>query len=139
MILTNRLWNRFAKALRRLDHSFLCVRLCTLALSTFFYMFRTDLQVPLLMGFIIGTLFSGLRIGAVHTQGPESLCQMAPPPSYRWMGGQAAAERWRIGVGTGRQLLIIIQLMAVANDNPFSFTASALLRWTCRPSYAIVA
>jgi hypothetical protein len=40
------------------------------------------------------------------------------------MSGQAAAERWRIGVGTGRQLLLISQLMAVANDNPFSFTVS---------------
>ena len=67
----------------------------------------------------IALLFLG-----VYTQGPESLCQTCPPPSYRWMSGQAAAERWRIGVGTGRQLLLISQLMAVANDNPFSFTVS---------------
>lgn len=70
-------------------------------------------------------------------QGPESLCTVSPPPSYRWMGGQAAAERWRIGVGTGRQLLLVSQLMSVANDNPFSFTVK-LADCTCSPPPLLV-
>lgn len=60
--------------------------------------------------------------------GPESLCCVAPPPSYRWGGGQQdQGQRWRSGVGVGRQLLLLVQLMAVADDNPFSYTDDGMM------------
>ena len=64
--------------------------------------------------------------------GPESLCRVAPPPSYRWGGGQDEGQRWRVGVGVGRQLLLLLQLMAVANDNPFSYTDDGMMELICK-------
>lgn len=106
----------FAKTLRQLDHSFLCVSLRSRATAKHHCCCccrKIDLPLLGMFGYV--------------PKGPESLCQVSPPPSYRWMGGQAAAERWRIGVGTGLQLMLISQLMAIANDNPFSFTVSIVV------------